>query len=168
MPQNIFNICYSLRCCHGWVAKVDETMDSYSRDPRFESPILVWHTWGDVMTEWMRPQTLIREIHGSNPNVGMTYLRSCHSWVDETMDSYSRDPRFESHDMTYLWSCPCIIEWRRLRTREVLCSNLLMAAVVPLGKALYPHCLVPRIGLKAVGPLVAKLQVTCLCSCQVK
>ena len=36
-------------------------------------------------------------------------------------------------------------------------SNLLAAAVVPLGKALYPHCLVPRKGLKAVGPLVACL-----------
>ena len=40
---------------------------------------------------------------------------------------------------------------------EVPGSNLLAAAVVPLGKALSPHCLVPRKGLKAVGPLV-----TCL------
>ena len=30
--------------------------------------------------------------------------------------------------------------------------NLLAAAVVPLGKALYPHCLVPRKGLKSLGP----------------
>ena len=36
-------------------------------------------------------------------------------------------------------------------------SNLLAAAVVPLGKALYPHRLVPRKGLKAAGPLVACL-----------
>ena len=36
-------------------------------------------------------------------------------------------------------------------------SNLLTAAVVPLGKALYLHCLVPRKELKAVGPLVACL-----------
>ena len=50
-------------------------------------------------------------------------------------------------------------QWIRLRTlnREVPGSNLLTAAVVPLGKALYPHCLVPRKGLKAVGPLVACL-----------
>ena len=38
---------------------------------------------------------------------------------------------------------------------EVPGSNPLAAAVVPLGKALYPLCLVPRKGLKAVGPLVA-------------
>ena len=36
---------------------------------------------------------------------------------------------------------------------EVPGSNLLAAAVVPLGKALYPHCLVPQKGLKAIGPL---------------
>ena len=41
--------------------------------------------------------------------------------------------------------------------REVPGSNLLAAAVVPLGKALNPHCLVSRKGLKAVGPLVACL-----------
>ena len=40
---------------------------------------------------------------------------------------------------------------------EVPGSNLLAAAVVPVGKVLYPHCLVPRNGLKAVGPLVACL-----------
>ena len=46
-------------------------------------------------------------------------------------------------------------QWIRPRTLnycEVSGSNLLAAAVVPLGKALYPHCLVPRKGLKAVGP----------------
>ena len=50
-------------------------------------------------------------------------------------------------------------QWIRPQTldREVPGSNLLAAAVVPLGKILYPHCLVPREGLKAVGPLV-----TCL------
>ena len=41
--------------------------------------------------------------------------------------------------------------------REVPSSNLLAAAVVPLGKALYPHCLVPQKGLKAIGPMVACL-----------
>ena len=48
-------------------------------------------------------------------------------------------------------------QWIRPQTlnREVPGSNLLEAAVVPLGKALYPRCLVPRKGLKAVGPLVA-------------
>ena len=48
-------------------------------------------------------------------------------------------------------------QWIRLLAlnREVPGSNLLAAAVVPLGKTLYPHCLVPWKGLKAVGPLVA-------------
>ena len=61
-------------------------------------------------------------------------------------------------------------QWIRPQTlnREVPSSNLLEAAVLPLGKALYPHCLVPRKGLKAVGPLVACLQATCFLSGQVK
>ena len=52
-----------------------------------------------------------------------------------------------------------VAQWIRPWTlnREVPGSNLQAAAVVPLGKALYPHCLVPRKGLKAVGPLVACL-----------
>ena len=81
-----------LRSCHGWM---DETMDSYSRDPRFEFPILLWHTWGAVMAEWMRPWTLILEIQGSNPQYWYDILEQVHGWMDETMDSYSRDPRFE-------------------------------------------------------------------------
>ena len=38
-----------------------------------------------------------------------------------------------------------VAQWMRPGTlnREVPGSNLLAAAVVPLGKALYPHCLVP-------------------------
>ena len=50
-------------------------------------------------------------------------------------------------------------QWIRpwILNREVPGSNLLAAAVVPLGKALYHHCLVPRKGLEAVGPLVACL-----------
>ena len=50
-------------------------------------------------------------------------------------------------------------QWVRPRTLncEVPCSNLLAAVVMPLGKALYPHCLAPRKGLKAVGPLVVWL-----------
>ena len=61
-------------------------------------------------------------------------------------------------------------QWIRPRTlkREIPGSNLLAAAVVPLGKALYPHCLVPRKGLKAVGTLVACLQAACFLSAQVK
>ena len=48
-----------------------------------------------------------------------------------------------------------LAQWIRPRTlnREVPGSNLLAAAVEPLGKALYPHCIIPRKGLKAVGPL---------------
>ena len=60
-------------------------------------------------------------------------------------------------------------QWIRPQTlnREVPGSNLLAAAVVPLGKALYPHCRVPRRGLTAVGPLVAYLQAACSLSGQV-
>ena len=64
-------------------------------------------------------------------------------------------------------------QWIRPQTlnREVPTipgSNLLAAAVVPLGKALYPHCLVPWIGLKAVGPLVVCLLAACFLGDQVK
>ena len=38
--------------------------------------------------------------------------------------------------------------------REVPGWNVLAAAVVPSDKALYIHCLVPRKGIKAVGPLI--------------
>ena len=50
-------------------------------------------------------------------------------------------------------------QWIRPRTlnHEVPGTNLLAAAVVPSGKALSPHCLVPRKGTKAVGPLAACL-----------
>ena len=50
-----------------------------------------------------------------------------------------------------------VAQWIRPQTlnREVPGLNLLAAAVVPLGKALYPDCLVPLKGLKAIGPLVA-------------
>ena len=61
-------------------------------------------------------------------------------------------------------------QWITSRTlkHEVPGSNLLAAAVVPLGKALYPHCLVPRKGLKAVAPQVACLLAACFLSGQVK
>ena len=63
-----------------------------------------------------------------------------------------------------------MVEWRRPQTlnREVLGSNLLAAAVVFLGKALYPHCLVPQKGLQAVGLLVTCLLAACFLSSQVK
>ena len=44
---------------------------------------------------------------------------------------------------------------RRTLSRWILGSNLPAAAAVPSGKACYPHCLVPRKGFIAVGPLVA-------------
>ena len=40
----------------------------------------------------------------------------------------------------------------QILNHEVPGSNLLAAAVVPLGKALYPHCLVPRKDLKPLVP----------------
>ena len=56
-------------------------------------------------------------------------------------------------------------QWIKPQTlnHEVPGSNLLEleAAVVLLGKALYPHCLVPWKGLKAIGPLVDCLQAAC-------
>ena len=52
-----------------------------------------------------------------------------------------------------------VAQWIRPRTlnREVPGSKLLAAAVVPLDKSFYPHCLIPRKGLKAVGSMVACL-----------
>ena len=57
-------------------------------------------------------------------------------------------------------------QWIRSRTlrREVPGSNLLATAVVPLFKALYPHFLVPRKGLKVVGPLHSCLFISIACS----
>ena len=49
-----------------------------------------------------------------------------------------------------------VAQWIRPVTlsHEVPDSNLLAAALVPLGKALYHHCLVLWKGPKAFGPLV--------------
>ena len=57
-------------------------------------------------------------------------------------------------------------QWIRPRTlnREVPGSNLLTEAVVSLGKALLPHYLVPRKGLKPVGPLAGCLLISSLLS----
>ena len=54
-----------------------------------------------------------------------------------------------------------VAQWIRLWTLncEVSSLNLLAATVVPLGKAFYPHYLVPRKGHTTSGPLV-----TCLLS----
>ena len=50
-------------------------------------------------------------------------------------------------------------QWIRAQTlnHEVPGSNLLAAAVVPFGNDIYPHCLAPMKGFKAIGPLVACL-----------
>ena len=52
-----------------------------------------------------------------------------------------------------------VAQWIRPRTLnyEAPILNMLAEAVVPFGKAVYPHCLVPRKGLKTLGPLVACL-----------
>ena len=57
-----------------------------------------------------------------------------------------------------------VAQWIRPQTlnREVPGSNPLAVAVVPLGKALNPHCLVPLKGLKAVGSLVGWLLISSL------
>ena len=53
-------------------------------------------------------------------------------------------------------------QWIRPWTlnREVPGSTLLAAAVVPLGKALYPHCLVPRKERRAVAQW-ARMKLNC-------
>ena len=63
-----------------------------------------------------------------------------------------------------------VAQWIRPQTlnRDVPGLNMRAAAVVPLGKALYPHCLVPQKGLKAIGPLVACLKAACFLSGQVE
>ena len=66
------------------------------------------------------------------------------------------DGLLDVHDRPLIvYSAQYVAQWIRPRTLngEVPNSNLLAAAVVPLGKALYPQCLVPRKGL----PLVACL-----------
>ena len=60
------------------------------------------------------------------------FLEIIINWMDKTAYSQSWGSRFES-------------------------AGSSGSIIVPLGKALYPHCLVPRKGLKAVGSLV-----TCL------
>ena len=50
------------------------------------------------------------------------------------------------------WIRPQTFNW------EVPGLNLLAAAVVSLGKALYPHCPVPWKGLKAIGPWLLTYQ----------
>ena len=64
----------------------------------------------------------------------------------------------KQHTCTRIWEA-VVAQWIRPQTlsREVPSSNLLAAAVVPLGMALYSHCLVPWKGLKTIGPLVACL-----------
>ena len=57
--------------------------------------------------------------------------------------------------MGYRWQGRAVVaQWIRPWTlsHEVLGSNLLAVAVVPLGKTLNPHCLVPLKGLIAIGP----------------
>ena len=60
-------------------------------------------------------------------------------------------------------------QWIRPQTliREVTGSNSLAAAVVPLGKALYPHCLVLGKDLKPLVPwLLAYIKAACFLSSQ--
>ena len=64
-----------------------------------------------------------------------------------------------NHGCLLLHSLDCgavVAQWIRPRTlnHEVPGSNLLAAAVVPLGKAHYPHCLVPRKGRWSPGCLL--------------
>ena len=47
-----------------------------------------------------------------------------------------------------------MVQWitKQILKREISSLNLLAATIVPSGKALYPHCPVPRKGLKVIGP----------------
>ena len=65
------------------------------------------------------------------------------------------DPEIATNPCIYMYHKIAVVApWIRPQTlnREVPGLNLLAAAVVPLDKALYPHCLVPWKRLKAVGP----------------
>ena len=59
-----------------------------------------------------------------------------------------------------LYSRGVVAQWIRPRTlsREVPGSDFMAAAAVPLGKAPYLNYLVPRKGLKTIGPLVTCLR----------
>ena len=46
----------------------------------------------------------------------------------------------------------CIKPW--ILNHDIPGLNSLVAVVVPMGKALYIHCLVPQIGLQAIGLLI--------------
>ena len=67
-------------------------------------------------------------------------------------------------ELLFVWRRPVLVELDKTfnsSTPQVPGSNP-SRAVVPLAKALYPHCLVSREGLKAIGPLVTCLKATCL------
>ena len=78
-----------------------------------------------------------------------------------TTTLYRRNSRVRFDIILYMCiltlSCCGSVLWIRPRSLncEVPDSNLLAAAVAPLGKVIYPHWLVPRNGLKSVGALVA-------------
>ena len=83
----------------------------------------------------------------------------CHFLMKLSLFNLFHSQYFKFH---FFFSLTVVVQWIRPHTlnREVPVLNLLSATVVPLGKALYPHCLVPQKGLKAIGPLVA-----CLLAC---
>ena len=78
--------------------------------------------------------------HSVGVTLFFTFMKSCCGSVDKTTDSQSPVPDL----------------------------NLLAAAVVPLTKALHPHCLDPWTGFKAIGPLVSCLYSACFLSDRVK
>ena len=55
-----------------------------------------------------------------------------------------------------MYVLPDVAQWIRPQTlsHEVSGLNLLAVAVVPLGKALYPHCLMPSPSEEDLKPLV--------------
>ena len=104
------------------------------------------HTKAYIFFKWF--------LHMNNPGLNHTIYKSC--WLAAA--PLSECILKVDENLTEVRGA-VVAQWIRPQTlnRGVPGSNLPAAAVVPLGKALYPHCLVPRKGLKAVGPLVACL-----------
>ena len=85
--------------------------------------------------------------------------RDWEMWVDFFFLQVISVLELVNHGCLLLHSLDCgavVAQWIRPRTlnHEVPGSNLLAAAVVPLGKAHYPHCLVPRKGRWSPGCLL--------------
>ena len=113
------------------------------------------HIWRNVVWNWLQTKCV------ANFQVGPICLKcdktEWESWKLKSLTLVDHWQSWMKHDEIH-WGA-VVAHWIRPGTlnREVPGSNLLAAAVVMVGKALCPHCLVSWKGLKAFGPLVAGL-----------